>query len=201
MNIPNKTKGFTIIEVLIATFILISAFGAIMGLAISSMRANRLTQNELIANNLAQEGIEMVRSLRDNKWKICPEQAQENCWKKITSSDTEPEEGTIYIIGEDFFSQSGIFLNPLISQTDSRIFLCEDLSVGFYIHDNVKCENSTPTSFYREITFGEHNVPTINGQNISPDQYLVVRSSVSWKVEGKTHEYALEEVLYNWKDL
>jgi prepilin-type N-terminal cleavage/methylation domain-containing protein len=61
-------KGFTIIESLVA--ILIFTIGIVPFLHIGVLSNNIATniQNNIIANNLAQEGLEVVRSIRDASW-------------------------------------------------------------------------------------------------------------------------------------
>jgi prepilin-type N-terminal cleavage/methylation domain-containing protein len=64
----NKEKGFTIIEVIIAIFILtvgvLGAFSAIQMIAAFTSNVS----SRLAAVYLAQEGIENVRNIRDSNW-------------------------------------------------------------------------------------------------------------------------------------
>lgn len=62
------SAGLTLVEALVSLVIL--SFGLIPALAIlsSSTRISSLIKNNLIAANLAQEGVEVVRSLRDANW-------------------------------------------------------------------------------------------------------------------------------------
>ena len=68
----NKTKkngeGFTLVEVLVALFIL--STGIVTGLAAvnQGLAATQIAKSKLIAANLAQEGIELVRNIRDTNW-------------------------------------------------------------------------------------------------------------------------------------
>lgn len=64
----NNQKGVTLVEALVTLVVL--SFGLIPSLAIvsSSTNLSGLIKNNLIAANLAQEGVEVVRSLRDANW-------------------------------------------------------------------------------------------------------------------------------------
>ncbi|MBI4128590.1 MAG: VWA domain-containing protein, partial [Parcubacteria group bacterium] len=66
-NMPSRRHphGFSIVETLVATAIV--AIGVIAGMALllSILRANRLTAHEVVATNLAEEGVELVRNRRD----------------------------------------------------------------------------------------------------------------------------------------
>jgi hypothetical protein len=59
-------KGFSIAEVLLALFIMTVGMLAISGLLVSSMKHSTGARDEIIATELAQEGIELVRNVRDN---------------------------------------------------------------------------------------------------------------------------------------
>src|SRR3989344_5496223 len=64
----SKERGFTLIEAIVAIFIL--SLGIIPSLSIV-LYANSFTsvlKNNLIGTNLAQEGAEVVRALRDSNW-------------------------------------------------------------------------------------------------------------------------------------
>ena len=61
-------SGFTLIELLVSIFIFGVALSAIVYvLTINSNTAN-LVKNSYVASGLAQEGIEVVRNLRDSDW-------------------------------------------------------------------------------------------------------------------------------------
>ena len=63
-----KQKGLTLVEAIVALVVL--SFGLIPALAVlsSSVRISSLIENNLIAASLAQEGVEVMRSLRDENW-------------------------------------------------------------------------------------------------------------------------------------
>lgn len=60
--------GFSIVEVMIALAVLSLAAAAFWSAAASSLRAVRIARQELQAAQLAQEGIEIVRSMRDDNY-------------------------------------------------------------------------------------------------------------------------------------
>lgn len=67
-KLNNKDRGFTIIETLVALIILTIALGPALFLTISALNTSNAIKNNLIAANLAQEGVEVVRSIRDTNW-------------------------------------------------------------------------------------------------------------------------------------
>lgn len=65
-SLRRKTNvGFSLIEVLIAVFLIGVAFVGVVAFFNSSIQSNLESKNELIAAGLAQEGSELVRNLRD----------------------------------------------------------------------------------------------------------------------------------------
>lgn len=61
-----KQKGFSIGEVLLASFVLTVGLVSIAALAASSYRQSLESRNMIIAAGLAQEGVELARNVRDN---------------------------------------------------------------------------------------------------------------------------------------
>ena len=64
----SKEKSFTILEVMMAIFVLTIAVGASYILIQQTLIAVSLTQSKLIASYLTQEGVENVRNIRDTNW-------------------------------------------------------------------------------------------------------------------------------------
>src|SRR3989344_9239341 len=64
MNL-NSNKGFTILETLVATFLLALALTGVAGLVQGSLQIARDYKDSVTAVMLAQEGMEMVRERRD----------------------------------------------------------------------------------------------------------------------------------------
>ncbi|OGM97894.1 MAG: hypothetical protein A2735_02950 [Candidatus Yanofskybacteria bacterium RIFCSPHIGHO2_01_FULL_41_21] len=61
-------KGFTLVETLVSLVILTVVLIPILNLSDSITRVNASLQDNLIAAGLAQEGLEVVRAIRDTNW-------------------------------------------------------------------------------------------------------------------------------------
>ncbi len=61
-------KGFTLIETLVSLLIFSIALTAIFSLLSNNLRDALLVEHNFIASGLVQEGMEVVRNLRDNDW-------------------------------------------------------------------------------------------------------------------------------------
>lgn len=62
---PSLTRGFTLVEVIVALAILLVAVAGPISLIGDSLHKMYYARDEAIAVNLAQEGIEMIRQVRD----------------------------------------------------------------------------------------------------------------------------------------
>lgn len=63
-----QSSGFTLIETIIAIFILTATVGALLTVTANGFYSARYAQNQIVADNLIQEALEYVRNDRDNKF-------------------------------------------------------------------------------------------------------------------------------------
>lgn len=68
MKARQQVKAFTLIEIMVVVSIVTIAFVSIVGLVQKAIMLYYNNKNVLIANNLAQEGLELVRFVRDDNW-------------------------------------------------------------------------------------------------------------------------------------
>lgn len=61
-----RSSGFTLVETLVAISILLVAIAGPLTIAIRGLSSANIARDQLIANYLAQEAIEYIRSVRDN---------------------------------------------------------------------------------------------------------------------------------------
>ncbi len=62
------SRAFTLIEVIIAISVIGLVITAAYGLTQSSLKIGRTTMNQFVAFHLAEEGLEVVRNMRDSNW-------------------------------------------------------------------------------------------------------------------------------------
>jgi prepilin-type N-terminal cleavage/methylation domain-containing protein len=75
MTMNNKSrnhKGFSFIEVMLAVFLIVVGIVAAISLMAKSMKESLDSRSQIIAGLLAQEGVELVRNIRDNNWVQTP---------------------------------------------------------------------------------------------------------------------------------
>ena len=91
----NKT-GETVFEVLITVLIILIAFTASFRILMTSLAHKNLTKNRIVAINLAREGLEAVRYIRDYNWlfygskkRVCWNHLQDNNNNGALGDDAE----------------------------------------------------------------------------------------------------------------
>lgn len=68
MKIIFNKKGFTLLELIVCVFIISLGLVGVLSLVVQNVRAQYLNKNVLIASQLAQEGLELTRNIRDTNW-------------------------------------------------------------------------------------------------------------------------------------
>lgn len=61
-------KGFTLLEVIVAMFIVTMGVGAVFALVNQTLNSSRIISSKFTATYLAQEGIELAREIRDSNF-------------------------------------------------------------------------------------------------------------------------------------
>jgi type II secretory pathway pseudopilin PulG len=193
-NIRFKS-GFTLVEALVALSILI--VGIISGFILVTKALYDVTiiQDRLTASFLAQEGLELVRQIRDT-----------NYLKTLGDTPTAWD-NNLKTDGDYFISanvQTGTVILPLpVWQEDKSLYY--HCSSGLYNYDDTGSVVSTcsenpnngiiPTTFKRKI----------NIYHVSADE-IRVQTSIAWKSRNISFEIGkggikAEDHLFNWLKL
>jgi len=148
-----RKKGFFLIEGVIAAFIVTVGLVAVINLIVSGISHTTDSRDHIIASQLAQEGVELVRNIRDNNW------ANNN-------NSFDPSKFPIvdrYNCRID--KDNGITCNDGINH--KKLYY----NNGFYVHT---AGTPTPTKFQRkiELKYDTGNANTANS--------LTVTSIVIW---------------------
>jgi hypothetical protein len=215
----DRERGQTLIETIVAIFLLTTALTTGIGLAIYAFNTSSTSQSEIIASNLAREGIDVVRMMRDTNWlegdhkgggwglQPCADLGGKDCYPEwLTGPSGAPYHN--YDIRESsnnnrwrlqFHSLSN-FWESLETSNNYNLYLQSD---GSYTHDAVG------TSYFaRRILIAYNTVAPYTASN--PE--VIVQSVVAWR--GKDCTWAgtdptvapsrckvvVEEHLTNWKD-
>jgi len=61
-------EGFTLMEAIVAIFVITAGLVGVLSLVSQTIASSTFSKDKLIASYLAQEGIEIVRNIRDTNW-------------------------------------------------------------------------------------------------------------------------------------
>lgn len=162
-------RGFSFIELLAVMFIVNVGLVALISMSLQAIQTERFNRNVLIAAQLAQEGIELVRNVRDNDW--------QNGVVPNTIFDA-PIDG-VYAI--DYTLGSAAVLAGGLADNNSKLYLD---GRGYYSHDST----GTSTKFRRAITIHPEGIAS-----------TTVDSEVRFSDGVTERNYKVETTLYDWK--
>ena len=175
---PISNSGFGLIEVTVSIYIITMGLFGLMSLVSQSLKIQNINKNTIIAAQLAQEGIELVRNIRDNNWRN-----EYVDWHSSIFTGTGVNKD--YII--DYRGRSSID-SQVDGITDSKTRLNihnGGTYEGFYTHSTT---DTAETSFSRIIEVEKEN-----------DTILTIKCIVFWEERNNPHKYTVETKLYNWK--
>ncbi len=176
-------RGLTLMETTIGLGILMIGVMASLTVMFSSFKYTQQSEYEIVVVNLAREGIEIVRSMRNNE------------------DDNDPNDFNIFDLTEntkykldieDDNSMSNIEQKKISDSSVTSVSNCDSCQLYFkngkYVHDS---NGSTPTIFKRLIKI----------ENTNPNKSFAkkVISEVSWTAKNRTYSYTLETYLYDWQ--
>lgn len=210
MNNKRDQTGQSLIETIVAIFVLTTALAAGLGLTIYAFGTSTTSLNEIIATNLAREGIEVVRMMRDSNWlsgdaagggfalQSCADIAGRFCYP----ADYVGPAYNFYLINPPspravFNSTTNTWI--LDQNTNYDMFLQAD---GTYTHTA-----SGTSVFARKLAISSNTASPYTATN--PE--LIVQSIVGWRGKNCTAmvsqdpsttncRVVIEEHLTNWKD-
>ena len=201
-NRQTKNSGETLIEVLIAVTIFSTVLiGALTALS-KSISSLSKTKYRIVALNLAREGVEAVRSIRDTNW-IKYSGDRDAKWLKISNNESIP--------GDKFYIP--IFVDnkyklKVPSLTNSNLTKDPENSLSIYRHitddeevwknkdTTTTLTNHSPSKFYRVLKLNVLNpvcqITTCDGQGLN------IVSKVWWKKEEGFGSVTTEANLFNF---
>jgi len=168
LKTKNK-KAFTLIEVMTALFVISLGLIGVLSLIVQNIQSQSINKGMLIAYQLSQEGIELVRRTRDSNW------IAGQAW------NTNLEPGHYIIDYRDF--------SPRRIDFTGQAYLKQDSS-GFYYNPTSTSDSGTASGYSRTIDL------IVNPDNANS---MFVRCAITWSDHSKTLNYVLETTLYDWK--
>jgi len=165
-----NNKGLTLIELVIAVFVIsvgvVGSFSVLQKVIISTS----ISSTRLVASYLAQEGIEIVRNIRDTNW------VEGDFWLDDLNA------GDCSVAGPgceaDYNFQR---LEACSSQPGGQCRYLRIENGGFYNY-----------GVGRETTY-KRKIFIVNGTD-----FIKITIQVDWEESGRPHTISVQENLYNW---
>jgi len=181
-NLTNQ-QGLTLIETTIGLGILMVGIMASLTVMFSSFQYSQQAEYEIVVVNLAREGIEIVRSMRNNEDDNDPTDFDIFTLTEDSNYDFDIEDDNV----ADTLMENNL-INTEYNITAADCNICSlYFKDGKYVHDS---NGSTPTIYNRLIKIEEVDT--------QPNVKRVI-SEVSWNIKNKTYSYTLETYLYDWQ--
>lgn len=171
-------KGFTVIEVIVAIFLITAGIVGVLSLITQTISSVSISRDKLIAAYLAQEGIEIVRNIRDGNWL--------------------EQRNNLTLPWDDGIAPCLPANRPCSAEFEADY---DDQNLSSYTGNPLNLENppsnmygygsGTPTKFRRKITI------------TAPAETYILQVSVlvEWEEKGKPYSVEAQENLYNWHEL
>lgn len=163
--------GFTLLEMMMAVFVILVGILGAMALIQRVLFFGSLSQSRLAAAYLAQEGIEIIRNVRDTNW------LEDNPW----------DEGLTVCGGVGFIADYNHSYGPTQIDPSFPCYSGQYLNIasttGFYGYTS-----GAQTKFQRKIRIN----------SLSPDE-LNVLVEISWTEKEVHYSFSVQENLYNWR--
>jgi Tfp pilus assembly protein PilV len=200
-------QGQGLLETIVALGIIVSGLVGMMNLTISNQTAGEDAEERLIATNLAREGIEVVRAIRDTNWLTCEVVAGVlNCsaWDKDLVSGTDTTAVPLFNVTNNTWAID--FTPNDIAHNYARIWR-KSAGTAANIGTQFQSTEATPTdsvltAYSRllelHLICTDKTIATsCAGGN--PKIGIRVQSKVQWEARGKENDIIVEERLFNWR--
>jgi Tfp pilus assembly protein PilV len=200
-NNPSSDKstageaGFTLIETLVAIFILTLTIGGLLTLAANGYYSVRYARNQIVANNLIQESLEYFHNNRDTVVQ------QGVPWATWIAGFNVSSNGTVLggANSQGCYATGGCIVDPYSSSTHVRACSGTCPTTTFYANG---LYGYTSSSYPMASSLGAASATTyvrkITTQLNGADQ-MVITSTVTWK-NGNAQKTSSQSILMtNWK--
>jgi prepilin-type N-terminal cleavage/methylation domain-containing protein len=178
----NSRSGFTLIEVVVSMALLVLVLSGLIGVMLVSQETKVSTKNNLIATNLAQEGIDLVRFIRDQHYY----NGDTDIFADIYEGSGDPEEVYRFTIttDKDGAIKTNVFSEGAVKDSDTL-----EIFEHRYLYSDDDAAIQTP--FRRLIT------TTYDSAGSPPS--LKVISEVYWQSDSKQNTITANDELTDWR--
>ena len=166
----NSRRGFTLFEVIVGIYIILISLAGSLTLITYVLANSSASVNRVIAANLAQEGLEVMRNMRD----LTSDVGGQMGWNYWFTCNCGPSDGDWRVQYNDTAGLS----------CDWDRFLLFDYSSGLYQY-----QTGEETPFKRKI----------HVQRLASGVEAIVTAEVFWTEKDRNYSVKADSRLWNWK--
>jgi len=164
-----RLPAFSLVEIVVVLFVISLGLVGILSLIIQNIQSQSYNKNNLTAYQLAQEGVEMIRQVRDSNW-------------KAGAAFTLGLATTTGVTYQNYMDYRDALPHDASANPSVLSVLKQD-SEGLYIHGGL----GTTSPFSRLI-----NTKKLDTHSLQVD------AIISWQDHNRNYSYDLETILYDW---
>ena len=196
-----KRRGQSFIEAMVAITVIVTSIASALALVQASITASRVGGQQIVAANLAREGLEVVRSLRDTNW-LKSQSFQVGLVDAGGNKTIRP------LLDLESGAWTPSFAATSLANPNASVYLTPS---GIFAQADAPPSGSTVTPYSRVVTL-QHlcrdNASSVerivggSGTCLGTETLvgLAVSSSVRYRgVSGNYQTLVVEERLYDWR--
>lgn len=203
LTLRSDNRGQSFIEAMVAITIIITSVSSALALVQSSINASRIGGSQIVAANLAREGVEVVRAMRDSNW------LQGNAFS-VGLSDAEAGSVTARPRFDAATAEWTLDFTALtFSDPSAQLELSPQ---GLYLYPDDAPANSAHTLYKRLLTVGRicrdgsgnERIVAADGETCTSSVETWVGLDVTSQAQyvstgGAANTITAEERLYDWR--
>lgn len=189
-------RGQSLIELLIAMVVIIIGLSAASGIIFSNIRVQEISSDRLVASNLAREGIEYVKEIRDSNW------LAGTAFNAGMFSGTDYTAIPIWTNGE----YTGLDFGPTVitSDTYTLVKLSSNAATANALYAQGPAYPGTATMFRRLLLLQpicSDATVVVEGASCGALTVIGIRitSTVTWTKRNITRQSQVIDEIYDWK--
>lgn len=196
LNYKNQS-GQSLVEMIVALAIILTGLIGALTLTISNLSASGEAGTRVVATNLAREGIDVVRNIRDTNW------LKNSPWDDLLHDAADHTAIAVFNPAADPAWQLN-FTPSAIDEAAAKLYLSAD---NLYLQ-NIPSPGGTETLYSRLLTLDPiclnlvTKIESITGGACVGGEEKIgirVKTEVAWTESGRSHSIILEDKLYNWR--
>ena len=207
-----RQAGFTLVEVIVMMAVLSIGILGTLAVANLAVQSSDRNQRQVIGVNLAREGVELVRAVRDSNWAAMAEETGPDCWDYYPDSQLkagQPPPGactprfqslsaaTNFVAYLNTGNGSPYLVQQASTVTENAVYrLCPNAQ-GTYLPSAQACSSGGRT-YYRRVTIQRAKDLGVDDDDNTRKYSILVRSQVTWPGQNAA-DLVIEEYLTDWR--